>query len=60
MTNKEFKKKIKPLITEMESEGDKYFLVHFSLIDDYYKGMDNLDFGDCLILIDELQNRQHP
>lgn len=54
MRNQEFEKRIQPLLDECKKQGDHYVVVHFSKVDDHFVGMEQMDFTDALIVIDNL------
>jgi hypothetical protein len=49
------RKKLEGFIKQAEKDGDPYLIVHFSREEDRFKGIqDGLDFGDALIIVNQL------
>ena len=49
---------LKPYIDKCTEDGDPYFIVHFSIADDYFSGFENgLDFMDARIIVKQLRKQ---
>ncbi len=55
MTNREAKKMVRPFIQKSKTDNDACMVVHFSRIEDKYKGItEGMDMGDALTVIYDL------
>jgi len=55
MTKQKAADLLTPFINECTNCGDPYFVVHFSVDDDYFSGFENkLDFLDATIIMEQL------
>jgi hypothetical protein len=55
MTIRDGKKMIGDFVIRAERDGDPYLIVHFSRIEDEYRGYDNgMDQADALLVIQQL------
>lgn len=58
MTKEKATELLKPYIDKCTEDGDPYFIVHFSIADDYFSGFENgLDYMDAGIIVKQLRKQ---
>ena len=58
MTKQKAEELLKPFFDECKKDGDPYFIVHFSITEDYFSGFEEgLDYLDAGIIVKQLRKK---
>lgn len=57
MTNEKAMQLLQRFIEDCKKEKDCFLVVHFSRSEDKFRGVDNCDWADTVIVVNELKNR---